>query len=139
MRNPTFTALLSGALTLALPSGVSAQAASDRGVPVHVGGDRLLDACGTQGRVTGLDPAGDNFLSLRSGPGGKPFRELARLHGGQIVTICEERGMWLGIVYAPGGAGADCGVSVPIERARAYRRPCRSGWVHKRYVEVVAG
>ena len=108
-------------------------------VPVHVGGDAQLDACGTLGAVTGLDPRGDNFLSVRSGPGGKPFGEVDRLHTGRQVTVCEQRGAWLGIVYAPGGRTIDCGTATPRPRATPYAGACRSGWVHRRYVRVIAG
>ena len=37
-------------------------------VPVMVGGDSEQDACGGTYRVTGLNPRGDNFLSVRSRP-----------------------------------------------------------------------
>jgi hypothetical protein len=105
-------------------------------VPVMVGGDADYDACGTLGVVTGLDPYGDNFLSLRAGPGGGGT-EILRLDTGAEVIICDERGSWYGVVYPP--SGSDCGVSSPIVQRAAYRGPCKSGWVAKRYVEVIAG
>lgn len=98
-----------------------------------------MDACAAQGKVVGLDPKGDNFLSVRGSPGGKPFREVARLHGGQVVSICQEKGVWLGVVYAAAGAAQECGVTSAIAHARPYRGPCQSGWVHKRYIDVIAG
>jgi hypothetical protein len=57
-------------------------------VPIYVGGEVDFDACGSSGTVEGLNPRGDGFLSVRSGPGGH-FREL---YNGQPVWICEERG-----------------------------------------------
>jgi len=45
-------------------------------VPVMVGGEPDMDACPSGGTVTGLDPRGDGFLSVRSGPGGAKFREM---------------------------------------------------------------
>jgi hypothetical protein len=104
-----------------------------------VGGDATMDACAAQGKVVGLDPKGDNFLSVRGGPGGKPFREIARLHGGQVVSICQGKGVWLGVVYGAAGASQECGVATAIARARPYHGPCSSGWVHKRYIDVIAG
>lgn len=109
-------------------------------VPVRVGGAPDLDACGGSGTVTGLDPQGDNFLSVRSGPGGRPYREVDRVRTGQFLAICEERGPWLGVVYAPlGDERTECGVGTPRPRRAAYAGPCRSGWVHGRYVGDRAG
>ncbi len=108
-------------------------------VPVRYGGDAARDACDTLATVTGLDPRGDNYLSVRSGPGGAAYREQDHLRGGQQVWICEERGVWLGIVYRRSTTGADCGVGMPRRRAGPYRGPCRAGWVHSRYVRTIAG
>ena len=53
--------------------------------------------------VVGLDPKGDNFLSVRGGPGGK-FRETGRLYTNTAVTVTEASGKWLHVHY-PGGNG----------------------------------
>jgi hypothetical protein len=124
---------------VALCGHAHGQAPRVRDVPVIVGGDAITDACAAQGKVVGLDPNGDNFLSVRNGPGGKPFREVARLHAGQVVSICQEKGVWLGVVYAAPGASQECGVATAIARAKPYRGPCSYGWVHKRYIDVIAG
>ncbi|WP_062117713.1 hypothetical protein [Aureimonas sp. AU40] len=105
---------------------------------VEVGGDPELDACASLGRIARLDPKGDNFLSVREGPSSK-HRERDRLSTGALVTICDERGPWRGIVYPAPGTEADCGVSSPQATRSPYRGPCRSGWVHSRFVDVVAG
>jgi hypothetical protein len=42
-------------------------------VPILIGGNDKLDACGSTGEVVGLDPKGDGFLSVQSGPGGRPL------------------------------------------------------------------
>jgi hypothetical protein len=122
------------------PAAAQARPQPRTDVPVVIGGDADADACGATGQVVGLDPRGDGFLSVRSGPGGRAYRELARLHNGRPVHICGERGPWLAVVY-PGrrGASADCGVSSPWPVRRAYTGPCASGWVHRRYVRLVAG
>jgi hypothetical protein len=134
MRDPGRAAWPVLAALLLLPAAAQAD------VAVRVGGDPSLDACGTVGAVIGLDPRGDNFLSVRSGPGGKGFREIARLNSGQQVAICDEKGAWLGIVYpARGAALSGCGVASPRAKSSAYRGPCRSGWVHRRFVEIIAG
>ncbi|MET0373850.1 MAG: hypothetical protein ABW128_06285 [Rhizorhabdus sp.] len=131
-------AILSTVGIMALCGSAHGQAQQVRDVPVIVGGDATMDACATQGKVVGLDPKGDNFLSVRGGPGGKPFREVARLHSGQVIAICQEKGVWLSIVYAK-RASQQCGVATAIARARPYRGPCPSGWVHKRYIDIIAG
>ncbi|WP_192360223.1 SH3 domain-containing protein [Mesorhizobium mediterraneum] len=84
------------------------------------------------GVVTGLKPGGDGFLAVRAGPGTN-HRMLDRLHSGNDVRICDRRGDWLGIVY---GKGYCNDVDRASERARSYAGPCRSGWVHGRWIEV---
>jgi hypothetical protein len=127
-------------VSVAIAGGYRSHAAeaAERDVPVHVGGAIDLDACPGSGAVTGLDPKGDNFLSVRSGPGGRGFRERDRVHTGQRLTICEEQGVWLGVVYSPDPA-VDCGLATPRPKVTAYKGPCRSGWVHGRYVGDRAG
>lgn len=124
-------------LAILAPAGVAA--AGPAAMPVIVGGDAEMDACAASGAVAGLDPKGDNYLSVRSGPGGAAYREVDRIGPGRRITICAERKPWLGIVYAPAGRAVDCGLSSPQPRAAPYRGPCRSGWVHRRYVRVTAG
>lgn len=123
---------------LALASPAAAQGLD---VPVTVGGEAELDACDAVGEIVGLDPRGDNFLSVRSGPGGTPYREIDRLHTGDKVRLCEAHGPWRGVVYAPRDrtGGAECGVSSPIPRRAPYAGPCRAGWIHHRYVRSMAG
>lgn len=121
-------------LACALLKSANAQGSS----PVEVGGDAVFDACGSFGRIVGLDLKGDNFLSVREGPDPED-RERDRLGSGVLVAICDERGPWLGIVYPAPGTQTDCGVSSPHSERTPYRGPCRSGWVHGRFVDVVAG
>jgi uncharacterized protein YraI len=53
-----------------------------------------------EGVVSGLDPNGDGFLSLRSKPKG---RELGRLHNGDKLTILNQRGKWYKVKTASSG------------------------------------
>ena len=101
-------------------------------VEVMIGGAPGLDACMSQGKVAGLNPAGDNFLTVRRGPG-TSFAEVDRLGPGAPVNLCDERNGWHGIVY-----GENCGVSSPADHA-PYRGPCKSGWVSAQYINVTAG
>ena len=117
---------------------LAAPAAADPlpAVPVTVGGEPDLDACGGLAEVHGLDPRGANRLSVRAGPG-TGYPRLDRLGPRVRLIVCEERGDWLGVVYGP--PGLDCGLGSPIPDATAYRGPCRSGWVAARYVALIAG
>lgn len=102
------------------------------------GGDELTDACAATGRIVGLRTDGDNFLSVRAGPG-PAEQETDRLGPSALVHLCEEAGMWLGIVYPAASEETDCNVASPVATRSAYAGPCRSGWVHRRFVEPVAG
>lgn len=128
------------ALAVAFAGAVLGAAPPRPEVPVMVGGESDLDACLTNSQVTGLDPRGDNFLSLRSRPAAGA-RELARLGPGQIVWACDKSadGKWTGIVYGPPGSELDCDVGTPIERRRPYAGSCMAGWVASRYLVVIAG
>lgn len=106
-------------------------------VPITIEGDTKLDACAGEGQIVGLDPHGDGFLSVRSGPGGRPHREIDRLYNGNLVAICAKRGPWLGVIYGP--KPIDCNVTTPWAIGQPYTGPCRSGWIHGRYVSILAG
>lgn len=116
-------------------------AASEATVPVRIGTHEQpdLDACLSIGEVSGLKPGGDGFLAVRSGPGTK-YALTDKLVAGRRFHLCDEKagGEWLGIVYSDDD-DTDCGVSSPIESPRDYRGECKSGWVNKRWVRVVAG
>ncbi len=127
--------ILSAAVVMALVSSlplsvaVSAQTYLDRAV--IVGGRSDVDACSGTGSVRGLNPQGDNFLAVRSGPSAN-FTKLDELHTDDIVYLCDVAGKWLGVVYARDDT--ECGVFVPWPRARPYTGPCRVGWVFRKYV-----
>lgn len=73
-------------LACALLTSASAQGLK----PVEVGGNAELDACGSLGQIVGLDPRGDNFLSVREGPGPRD-EERDRPGAGALVAICNVR------------------------------------------------
>lgn len=100
-------------------------------------GDTDHDACSAFGVVDGLNPNGDNFLSVRSGPATR-YAELDRLGPNQGVYICEWRGKWLGVVYDKSGE-KDCGVARYIKEKKIYTGPCERGWVFGKYVRQVSG
>jgi hypothetical protein len=125
--------------TATVAGSVSAESARID-VAVMIGGEGDLDACSSPGEVIGLDPNGDGFLSVRSGPGGRPYREIDRLFNGNEVYLCGSRGAWYSIVYHQSRKPhRSCGVSTPWPKRRAYGGPCQYGWVHSRYIKGTAG
>jgi hypothetical protein len=54
--------------------------------------------------VAGLDTAGDNFLSLRSGPG-TGYREIVRMLPGTRGTVTAVDGKWLSVTLSNGTTG----------------------------------
>lgn len=106
-------------------------------VPVMIGGEGGLDACGSVGTVSGLKSTPGNTLAVRSGPGLEHNR-IDGLAPGAQVWLCDRRGRWLGVVYGL-SPGANCGVSTPRAMREPYQGPCSSGWVHESYVELFAG
>jgi hypothetical protein len=54
--------------------------------------------------VCGLDPYGDNFLSMRTGPGTR-FAEVARLGENTVLGILGRRGNWLRVSTHAYGTG----------------------------------
>jgi len=98
-----------------------------------------FDACGGWGEVSGLNPDGDNFLSVRSRPEAGST-ELDRLGPGAGVTMCETAPGFIGIVYrGEGQKDLDCAINSGLEAPEPYTGPCRSGWVSDNYVTLLAG
>lgn len=122
---------------IALGLAASPAALAQEAIPVQVGGEPTLDACGGYGAVTGLDPQGDNFLSVRAGPGTRHAR-IDRLGPDRPLWLCDRKGNWIGVVYAT-EPDQDCRVSAPQATRAPYDGPCKSGWVYEKYVTQLAG
>ncbi|QQQ03057.1 hypothetical protein [Lysobacter enzymogenes] len=134
---PNISALIALLLTLTLAANATV-AAPPRAVPVVVGGNEVLDACGSQGRVHGLKTGGDGFLAVRDGPGAA-YAMTDKLGENLWVMMCDQRGDWIAVVYSEDGRLGRCGVGSPIAERQPYRGPCKSGWVHGRWIELMAG
>ena len=108
--------------------------------PIMVGLDGAdMDACGSWGQVTGLNPRGDNYLSVRDAPSAS-VKERDRLDSGQAVAVCSEENGWYGIVYSENGnSPADCETGSAVATARPYTGSCAQGWVSKKFVTITAG
>lgn len=87
------------------------------------------------GRVHGLDPQGEGFLAVKTGPG-LSYERLDKLKNGEVVWICGEKGEWYAIVYSR--VGRNCNVEENWSKTLPYRGPCRSGWAHKRWIEPIS-
>jgi hypothetical protein len=101
-------------------------------VPVMIGGDPHLDACGGIGVVSRVQ----STVTVRTGPG-LNFGAVDRLGPGTRVWLCDRKGRWLGVVYGP--ELKDCGVSTPTAARRSYSGTCASGWIFEKYIALLAG
>jgi len=121
------TLIAAGLLTLSL-----AALANELDVPImEEGGDGQITTC-TGSVVTGLDPNGDGFLAVRSGPGSQ-YRKLAELHNGDAVYVFDYKGKWVGVVY-----GEPQGDECSSTKTHPVTNPKR-GWVHGKWLKHVAG
>ncbi len=111
---------------------------------------KALFSGGSIARIVGLHKGGDGFVSVRAAPSTKAA-ELDRLTASRLVIALGpatdwSRATFIGVVYPAAAADgvslfAACDFSeTPIGPPfdRPYAGPCRSGWVHKRFVEVLA-
>lgn len=105
------TALALACLTLALPV-----AAQELDVPFRIAEDAQAAGCASS-IVAGLDPNGDGFLAVRTGPG-TGYRKIDQLYNGDMVRTCARSGAWIGVHYG---------------------KPRRVGWVHGRWLVDGAG
>ena len=107
-------------------------------VPVKYGGDENVDACMSYGKVDKIGNDQNEFLAVKDAPDLKAVRS-DKLLLGQKLWVCGESkdGKWLGIVY-PTNEKMDCGVTSPIADEKIYSGPCKSGWVSKKYVTILA-
>ena len=106
-------------------------------VPIVLGHEPDLDACGAAGVVAGFRHDGDGFLAVRSGPG-TGYRKLDEIYNGQTVFVCDQQGQWYGIVYSD-DAYDGCNVTSPWPVVQPYTGPCRSGWAHRDWITITAG
>lgn len=124
-------------IAIASLAAAASAASAQRPRPVMVGGGGSnVDVCPASGEVRGLNPRGDNFLSVRAAPNLRA-REVGRLRSGEEVIVCDNTGdkKWWGVISVR-RPGQDCGL-VPASRPRPYAGPCRSGWVSARYLKVI--
>jgi hypothetical protein len=109
-----------------LSAAPAAAQTPDVPVPAPRGGGQAADCASSY--VDGLNPAGDNFLAVRTGPG-TDFPKIDEIHTGDVVIVCDARGPWRGVFYD----GSNVRTGYRAEHGQ------RSGWVHSRYLRDLAG
>lgn len=152
---PALTALaLMASMTTILAGTAPSRAEDVAAQPVRIAppveDGKALFSGGSIARIVGLRKGGDGFVSVRAAPSTKAT-ELDRLTASRLVIALSpptdwSRATFIGVVYP---VVADGGVSLfeacdfpetppgpPFDRI--YTGPCRSGWVHRRFVEVLA-
>ncbi|MBB3032874.1 SH3 domain-containing protein [Alteriqipengyuania lutimaris] len=108
-------------------------------MPIRIGTDGPdADSCASYGEVTGLDAAGETYLSVRDAPS-LDVKERDRLDPGQGVHICGESNGWYGVVYDNSDEAQECGIAEPVSEPTNYTGPCAQGWVQSDFVTIVAG
>ena len=126
---------LRGVITKCIEARPRVRSLQDRPVILKA---KPFDACMSTGVVTGLNPNGDNYLSVLGGPSGE-YREKDRLGTDDEVWICGQVGRWLAIIYPRNTDFSNCGVNVAVRRNQRYSGPCEQGWVHESYIKIISG
>jgi hypothetical protein len=108
---------------------------------------RKIAPGGAVAEIFGLRKGGDGFVSVRSAPSTKAA-ELGRLVPGERVIAVLQKGWnsrnFVGVIYFP-----DPKADTPLMEAcrlpeappyfdGTYTGPCRSGWIARRFVRVLA-
>jgi len=76
------------------------------------------------------------FLTVRSGPSIKSSK-IDQLPEGHVVYICDEQEQWFKIFYS--GPKGTCGTASPNGMDARDVRACSSGWVDRKWVNVLSG
>lgn len=101
-------------------------------MPIIEKADEDLDTCAL-GEVHGLKKDGDGFLAVRTGPG-TANQQIDHVINGDRVWVFNQSGEWYGVVY--GVDEVDCS---PVEEDVPVRAEGKKGWVHSRWVRIIAG
>ena len=104
------------ACVLAIAGGQSQAQALDVGFSTYCPPNSQA-ACFASSIVDGLDPNGDGFLAVRTGPG-TDYPMIDMLYNGDVVIVHTGSGPWVGVSYGDGQ---------------------RLGWVHRNWLIDGAG
>ena len=145
---------LSVLFAVGMASASSAQAVPDQPVILvpMIDGGRAIAPTASVAQIVGLKKGGDGFVSVRGAPSPKG-NERDRLTLGHYVLAAHPFDDWkkatfISVIYVDEKGGPDgglevvCGIENPPPPAatakKVYTGPCKSGWVHKRFVKVLA-
>ena len=76
-----------------------------------------------------------SHLSVRSGAGLR-FAKVGSLSEGTFVYICDEHGDWFEVFY---GSDTPCGSEIADGIRRNKTSGCKSGWVNRKWIDVLSG
>lgn len=120
--------------TASVNAAAPATAIAARTVRVGIDGAEGMDACHTNGQLTG-----QGAIIIREAPDAAA-REIDQGEKGTLVNICETVPGWQGVIWlGEGDPDHDCGTGANLPGPKPYDGPCRSGWVADANVEVTAG
>ena len=78
---------------------------------------------------------------LRAGPS-VDFAVIATLEAGHVVSMCDERDDWYGIIDGQDindGQEGTCSIGITVTTTQPYVGPCRSGWIEHRFLTGIYG
>jgi hypothetical protein len=75
-------------------------------------------------------------LSVRTGPA-RRFQRIDMLSDNERIYVCNESRSWWGVVY--NRPGSPCRAPERIGLDIRLARRCRSGWVHRDWIEIITG
>jgi uncharacterized protein YgiM (DUF1202 family) len=73
-------------------------------------------------------------LAVRSGAGTK-FRTIDRLNSGTNVYTCDSTRDWYRVFYSTGACASISNKGLDVRKTKG----CQSGWVAKKWIEVLSG
>ena len=83
-----------------------------------------------------MNPQGDGFLAVRTGPSTER-EQVDELHNGDVVMLCDYQNGWHRVVYPGQGQEATECYSASERRPDPFTGPCKSGWVHGNWVRWI--
>jgi len=78
---------------------------------------------------------------LRAGPS-VDFAVIATLEAGHVVSMCDERDGWYGIIDGQDineGQEETCSIGISVATIQPYVGPCRSGWIEQKFLTGIYG
>lgn len=72
---------------------------------------------------------------LRAGPGTE-YPVIATLEAGHVVSGCNERDGWDGIID---GQDETCSIGIMVTTTRPYAGSCNSGWIDQKFLTGIYG